>query len=417
MVIFAKLNIMLVSVNKPFNEILTTSITEHEIWVDVVGYEGIYQVSNLGRVKSFGIKKKNNVFIKKDTIIKSRKYRNKNVLALNKNKSNEISTFYVEKIVAKAFILNPDNKKFVLHKDGNVLNDFASNLEWTNIRDGQTKYPKEIRELAIKDYLDGKNTQELMEKYEASDTVIRNWILKSGNKMRTTASYKRVGDDIRKSIILDFNKGLNSIQLSKKYNLCTRFITDLLKENGLEYRLVPPNKRQELKDKAIDLYVNQNLNCCDISKIIGISSRSVLDWMIEAGVNRSMSETNCLLAQQGKKKNHGKQSKLFTRFGIIRCDSSYERERLINLHSDENIKSVIRCKFRIPYYDNDGKKHHYNPDFFIEMNDGSLIVEEVKPKDMIHKLLNPIKHSVAKKYCDENGYKFRVVTEKEIFLN
>lgn len=62
MVIFAKLNIMLVSVNKPFNEILTTSITEHEIWVDVVGYEGIYHVSNLGRVKSFGIKKKKKFF-------------------------------------------------------------------------------------------------------------------------------------------------------------------------------------------------------------------------------------------------------------------------------------------------------------------------------------------------------------------
>lgn len=98
-----------------------------EIWKDVVGYEGLYQVSNLGRVKRlafsysrFHIKEK----IRKRNI--TRCGYNRIVLMNNHDKSMR----YVHRLVAEAFIPNPDNKRVVNHIDGDKLNNHVSNLEW-----------------------------------------------------------------------------------------------------------------------------------------------------------------------------------------------------------------------------------------------------------------------------------------------
>lgn len=89
-----------------------------EIWKDVVGFEGRYQVSNIGRIKSI---KKNHP----DRILRpatgSIKYLK--VCLINK-------MFLVHRLVAIAFHDNPLKKEFVNHKDGNKLNNEAVNLEW-----------------------------------------------------------------------------------------------------------------------------------------------------------------------------------------------------------------------------------------------------------------------------------------------
>ena len=98
-----------------------------EIWKDIAEYEGLYQVSNLGNIKSLGNNK-----TKKEKILKqSPNLQGYNKITLWKNKQEQYKLTYI--LVAEAFIPNPDNLPMVRHKDGNKINDNADNLEWCDI--------------------------------------------------------------------------------------------------------------------------------------------------------------------------------------------------------------------------------------------------------------------------------------------
>lgn len=96
-----------------------------EIWKPVVGYEGLYEVSNWGRVKSlkFG----------KERILKLIKDKD-GYFIVNLYKNKKIKSFRVHRLVAEAFIDNPDNLPQVNHKDENPSNNVVSNLEWCNAK-------------------------------------------------------------------------------------------------------------------------------------------------------------------------------------------------------------------------------------------------------------------------------------------
>ena len=98
-----------------------------EVWKDVQGYEGLYQVSNLGNVKSFRESHKYGKpkeFTLKPCLINSGYY----VVTLYTGK--ERHKFQIHRMVANAFIPNPDNLPCVNHKDENKLNNCVDNLEW-----------------------------------------------------------------------------------------------------------------------------------------------------------------------------------------------------------------------------------------------------------------------------------------------
>lgn len=96
---------------------------ENEIWKDIIGYEGKYQVSNLGRVFSF---ERNGT---KAHFMKPKINRCGYVLVpLTKNK--KVKWMFVHKLVLQTFIPNPNNKKQGNHIDGNKLNNCVDNLEW-----------------------------------------------------------------------------------------------------------------------------------------------------------------------------------------------------------------------------------------------------------------------------------------------
>lgn len=92
-----------------------------EIWKDVIGYEGLYQVSNLGRVKSFKFKNERLL----GGTINHNGYR-----VVNLTKNGITKHKFVHRLVANAFIDNPQGKPFVNHIDSNPLNNMVSNLEW-----------------------------------------------------------------------------------------------------------------------------------------------------------------------------------------------------------------------------------------------------------------------------------------------
>lgn len=106
-----------------------------EVWKDVVGYEGFYQVSNLGNVKSFAreVPYKTYGTWKMRTVPGRimKPYKNESgylLVTLTKPDSRKLCK--VHRIVAEAFIENPESKRCVNHKDGNKENNCVENLEW-----------------------------------------------------------------------------------------------------------------------------------------------------------------------------------------------------------------------------------------------------------------------------------------------
>lgn len=97
-----------------------------EIWKDIEGYNGKYQISNRGEVKSFS-KWSNGKILKGGKTKGSPQYR---YVALVNGSRREIKHYYIHKLVAEAFIENPRGLTEVNHIDGNALNNCAENLEW-----------------------------------------------------------------------------------------------------------------------------------------------------------------------------------------------------------------------------------------------------------------------------------------------
>ena len=96
----------------------------NEIWKDIKGYEGLYQVSNLGRVKRFY---QNNNLIKKPSDDKD------GYLIIGLWKEGKRKTFKVHRLVAEAFIKNTNNYPCINHKDEDPKNNLVDNLEWCTV--------------------------------------------------------------------------------------------------------------------------------------------------------------------------------------------------------------------------------------------------------------------------------------------
>lgn len=107
---------------------------EGEVWKSIVGFEGLYEVSDLGRVKS--LERPTNQF--SCPFIRKQQLNKFGYLTVGLTKNNKPKTFTVHRLVAMAFILNPDNKEQINHKDGNKKNNRLSNLEWCNAQENQS---------------------------------------------------------------------------------------------------------------------------------------------------------------------------------------------------------------------------------------------------------------------------------------
>jgi len=107
-------------------------MSNEEIWKDIEGYEGYYQVSNMGRVRSVDRVVENNkggYCQLKGRLLKFHTTK-KGYHRVNLNKNGKIKYFLVHRLVTQAFISNPESKPQVNHIDGVKTNNNVSNLEW-----------------------------------------------------------------------------------------------------------------------------------------------------------------------------------------------------------------------------------------------------------------------------------------------
>ena len=136
-----------------------------EIWKDIKGYEGKYQISNYGNVKSLNYHRTGNEKLMKPTLQNNGYFW---VMLCKPNKR-----FLIHRLVADAFIQNPDNLPCVNHKDENKHNNHVDNLEWCtqlyNINYGT------CRERIKKSLLNHPDTSRKVYQYTIDGKFVKEW--------------------------------------------------------------------------------------------------------------------------------------------------------------------------------------------------------------------------------------------------
>ena len=146
-----------------------------ETWKAIAGFEGLYEVSNLGRVKSLKYGK--------EKILKPGK-NIRGYLQVGLCKDGYLKHLFVHRLVAKAFIPNTQGLETVNHKDEVKTNNIVSNLEWMSIADNinygtHNKRSAEKRSKQVKMF--DKSTGELLATFPSLMEVVRVTGINQGN--------------------------------------------------------------------------------------------------------------------------------------------------------------------------------------------------------------------------------------------
>lgn len=217
-----------------------------EEWRDIAGYPS-YQVSNLGRVKSFQQGK---------TMILQPELTNNGYLRVRLYKDGKAKRFSVHRLVATAFISNPDGKPQVNHRDGHPLNNHVSNLEWATAHENmrhayetglvKKTEPGESHPSAklsneqaaqIRQNPNNLTGRQLAKKFGVDARTISNLQLGKtygnvGGKIRE-AKIQRVPDDVREKIRAEYKRGVRGYSqpaLAKKYGVDSSTICRIIHE-------------------------------------------------------------------------------------------------------------------------------------------------------------------------------------------
>lgn len=137
-----------------------------EEWRDVVGYEGIYQVSNLGSVRS--------LLFNKTKILKQGCATN-GYLFVNLWKNKKARPHRIHRLVAEAFLPNPNNLPCVNHKDETRDNNILENLEWCSYSYNLSYGSRAEKCIATRNARKGHSAEKIVLQCDMQGNVIKEW--------------------------------------------------------------------------------------------------------------------------------------------------------------------------------------------------------------------------------------------------
>lgn len=174
-----------------------------ELWKDIKNFEGFYQISNFGRVKSLGgwcgtAKRKERI---RSTSLTFDGYVKIRLIHQGKDK-----TMRIHRLVAETFIPNPEGKDTVNHIDGNKLNNTVTNLEWID------------------------RSEQMLHAYKLG---LKKAIIGSRN-----CNAKLTDEQVReiRKVYIPYSRQFGTVALSKKYGVTNRVIGLIV--NGKAYKNV-----------------------------------------------------------------------------------------------------------------------------------------------------------------------------------
>lgn len=242
---------------------------EREVWKDIVDYEGSYQVSNKGNVKSLDriTKTKNNKKILYVGKLLNPPVNNKGYKLVALYKNSKAHGIAIHRLVAQAFIPYEVDKLHVNHKDGNKLNNNTTNLEWVT--------PKENTRHAIAnklmtfDHLNGeRNGRSKLEEYQIKEIRYLYYT--------TNISNSRLGErfDVTAENIWNIVNYKSWSEERSSYELFLKFL-----ENPIDKRPSSENNgNTSLTRKEVDeikYMVSQRIMVKDVAKKFNITRQTV----------------------------------------------------------------------------------------------------------------------------------------------
>lgn len=209
-------------------EQLAFHFEDDEIWKPVVGYEGLYEVSNRGQVRSLDRQVSNgrSFYTKNGRILKLSKTTT-GYWKIELRKDGFTKSFKVHRLVAIAFIPKILGKPLINHIDGNPLNNNLENLEWCNQSENM-KHAAEMqlipnnfnlyKEEIVKEYKVGiLNIAQLSRKYGCSDKTIREYFKSNNIKIRGVSEVQDKYRINKMVLIQDFENGMRNVDIAKKH--------------------------------------------------------------------------------------------------------------------------------------------------------------------------------------------------------
>ena len=187
-----------------------------EIWRDIKGYEGLYQVSNLGRVRSVThdiVDSLGRRSTKEGKILSLRKSSQTGYPTINLLKDGDTTSCNIHRLVAEAFIPNPNNLPCVNHKDESRDNNCVDNLEWCSYQYNNTYGTAQKR-----------RTESLARFYDTHDEVLKP-VVQYSTKGELIREYRSIREAER-TLGLEVSSGISACcahKLNTAYGYVWRF--------------------------------------------------------------------------------------------------------------------------------------------------------------------------------------------------